>query len=265
MHCGKMLTLVRAHKPLVHHITNQVTMSECANITLAAGGLPIMAHAPEEVTEMVARAGALVLNIGTLSPAQIEAMLLAGRRANELGIPIVLDPVGVGATSFRTDSANRLLLNLRIAIIKGNAAEIAILAGGLAEIKGVESIAVSGDISNLAAILAKETGAVVVVTGAVDWVTDGSRAVAVHNGHVLMSKVVGTGCMTASVLGCFVSVSKDMFAAAVGALVSFNVAAEIAAQETSAPAAFKVALFDALFCLTETTVDTMQNIREGKM
>ncbi|MCW3490547.1 hydroxyethylthiazole kinase [Dethiobacter alkaliphilus] len=262
MEIGGLLEKLREEKPLVHHITNMVTMSECANVTLVAGGLPIMAHAPQEVAEMVSHAGALVLNIGTLTPAQVDAMVLAGRRANELGLPVVLDPVGAGATSLRSEAVKRLLKEIKISIIKGNEAEIAIMAGGAAEIKGVESINVSGDVVELAVSLARDTNAVVAVTGAVDRVTDGERMVEVANGNALMATVVGTGCMTASVMGCFAAVEKDTLKAAVAALVTFNVAAELAARNSDAPASFKSQLFDELYRLDEQTIRSRQNIKE---
>lgn len=259
---GEMFRKVREVKPLVHHITNMVTVSECANVTLVTGGLPIMAHAPEEVAEMVAHAGALVLNIGTLTPAQVDAMVLAAKRANELGLPVVLDPVGAGATRLRSESAKRLLAETQIQIIKGNAAEVAILAGGMAEIKGVESIHVSGDVAQLAAQLARAAGTVVAVTGAVDLVTDGRRLVSVRNGHPLMGTVVGTGCMTASVMGCFAAVEPDALSAAVAALVTFNVAAELAAPAAQGPASFREKLFDALYRLDAAVVEEMKQTEE---
>lgn len=258
---GKNFTVLRERKPLIHHITNQVTISECANITLAAGGLPIMSHAVEEVEEMVSSADALVLNLGTLTPLQIKAMLLAGKRANELQRPIILDPVGVGATHLRSESAKKLMTDLQVTIIKGNAAEIAILAGGVAEIKGVESIAVSSDVAVLASVLARETGAVVVVTGAVDLVTDGQCLFEVYNGHPLMSKVVGTGCMTASIMGCFAAVEKNYLQAAVSGLVAINIAAEEAALDADGPALFKIKLFDQLFRLSVPTLAARQRIK----
>lgn len=263
MEIAKLLTLVREKKPLVHHITNMVTASECANITLLAGGLPIMAHALEEVEEMVGHAGALVLNIGTLSPAQVEAMLAAGRRANELGLPIILDPVGAGATALRTESAVRLLDQLQIGVIKGNAAEIAVLAGGRAEIRGVESLGVDGDVAALAVSLARRRRTVVAVTGAVDLVTDGRRLVEIGNGHPLMGKVVGTGCMSASLVGCFAAVEPDLLYATAAALVCFGVAAELAGEEgITLPTAFKERLFDQLYRLDVAVVDKRKNITQ---
>jgi hydroxyethylthiazole kinase len=265
MDTGKILTALRQRRPLIHHITNQVTISECANITLAAGGLPIMAHAVEEAAEMAAGADAVVLNIGTLTPAQIEAMLQAGRSANKLQRPLILDPVGVGTTSLRSASVKKLLAELQFSIIKGNAAEVAILAGGVAEIKGVEAIAVSADVVPLAAALARETGAVVAVTGEVDLVTDGQQLLEVHNGHHFMSRVVGTGCMTASVIACFAAVEANYLAAAAAGLAAINTAAEFAAEEADGPALFKVKLFDQLSALSPAALTARQKITEGQL
>ena len=150
MRTGADLAALRERKPLVHQITNYVVMNETANATLALGALPVMAHAQEEVEELAAVAGALVLNIGTLSPPWIEAMLLAARAANAAGVPVVLDPVGVGATRLRTETAKRLLDEVEITIVRGNAAEIASLAGREAEIRGVESIGASDSAADLA-------------------------------------------------------------------------------------------------------------------
>src|ERR671939_947272 len=165
---GTTLRVLRERKPLVHQITNYVVMNETANATLALGALPVMAHALEEVEEMTAIAGALLLNTGTLSPPWVEAMLAAGRAANANGVPIVLDPVGAGATTYRTDTARRLLDELEIAVVRGNAAEIATLAGREAEIRGVESVGVSESGAELARAAARELGLVAAVTGPVD-------------------------------------------------------------------------------------------------
>src|SRR5947208_15341407 len=164
-------------------------MNETANATLALGALPVMAHAPQEVEEMAALAGALVLNIGTLSEHWVEAMLLAGGAANRAGVPIVLDPVGAGATAYRTDTARRLLHELEIAVVRGNAAELATLAGTQAEIRGVESIGAAGSGAELARNAARELGCVTAVTGPVDHVSDGERVLAVSNGHALLGTV----------------------------------------------------------------------------
>ncbi|HHX75597.1 MAG TPA: hydroxyethylthiazole kinase [Firmicutes bacterium] len=260
MQTGKMLAAVRAQKPLVYHITNTVTISDCANITLVCGGLPVMAPAAEEAEEMAAQAQAVVLNIGTLTKEQVRAMLLAGRKARELHIPVILDPVGAGATALRLESARRLVAEVAPDIIKGNAAEIAVLAGGKAVMRGVESVAVTGSVTDMALSLAREAGSVVAVTGAVDVVTDGGEVVEVYNGHPLMACVVGTGCMTASLMGCFAAVERNRLQAAAAALSVFNLAAEEAARQAQAPAAFKAALFDALYGLDPAVAEERQKI-----
>ena len=156
---------MRERKPLVHQITNYVVMNETANATLALGALPVMAHAREEVAEMVRLAGALVLNIGTLSPHWVEAMLIAGKAANEQGVPVVLDPVGVGATTYRTETAKRILDEVRVTVLRGNAGEVATLVGVEAEVRGVESIDAGGDAADLAQQAARSLELVASVTG----------------------------------------------------------------------------------------------------
>ena len=182
MRTGADLAAIRERKPLVHQITNYVVMNETANATLALGALPVMAHAVEEVEEMASVAGALVLNIGTLSEHWIEAMLLAAKAANAAGVPVVLDPVGAGATRLRTETAKRILDEAEIAVVRGNAAEVATLAGREAEIRGVESIGAADSGAELAKAAASALGCVVSVTGPVDHVSDGARTIAVANG-----------------------------------------------------------------------------------
>src|SRR6266496_1377895 len=172
---GADLAAIRERKPLVHQITNYVVMNETANATLALGALPVMAHAREEVEEMVALAGALVLNIGTLSPHWIDAMILAGKAANEYGVPVVLDPVGAGATRFRTETARRLLDEVKVAVLRGNQGEVATLVGLQAEVRGVESIGAGGEPADLARTAARNLGLVASVTGPIDHVSDGDR------------------------------------------------------------------------------------------
>src|SRR2546421_1288881 len=200
---GQTLREVRERTPLVHQIPNYVVMNETANATLALGALPVMAHAREEVEDMVALAGALVLNIGTLSPHWVEAMFLAGRAANEHGVPVVLDPVGAGATRFRTETARRLLDEVKVAVLRGNQGEIATLVGVQAEVRGVESIGVSGEPADLARAAARNLGLVASVTGVVDHVSDGKRVLTVANGHELLAAVTGTGCMSSAITGSF--------------------------------------------------------------
>lgn len=249
-----ILTRLRTRRPLIHHITNFVVMNTTANITLCAGALPVMAHAREEVEEMAACADALVLNLGTLWPEQVEAMLLAGGRANAKGIPIVLDPVGAGATTYRTESAHRLLSEPSVAIVRGNAAEIAALSGIEAGIRGVESVGDSGDTAAIAAAFAQRHHCVAAITGPVDVISDGQRLLRVRNGHPLMGKVTGTGCMATSVIAAFAAVEKDFALATAVALACYGLAGEKAAESAQGPGSFQMHLFDALAQLDEDAV-----------
>lgn len=244
---GKYLQTLRARKPLVHHITNVVTVGDCANATLYLGALPVMANSPREAEEMVGLAQALVLNIGTLHEEQIEAMLLAGRRANELGVPIVLDPVGAGATGYRTETAERLLRELKIAVLKGNAGEVATLAGEQAEVRGVESGEVA-EIVRPARTLSDKTGGVVAVTGERDLVVQGEQVEWIGGGSPRMKTFVGSGCVATSVIGCFLGAHpNEPFAATVAALSYYRRAAERAGETAAAgPVAFRDRLYAAL-------------------
>jgi hydroxyethylthiazole kinase len=247
MNAQETLELIRERKPLVHQITNYVVMNETANVTLAVGALPVMAHAREEVEEMVGLASALVINIGTLSPHWVEAMLLAGRAANERGIPVVLDPVGAGATRYRTETAGRILDEVRVTVLRGNAGEVATLVGVEAEVRGVESIGAGDDPAALARAAAQQLGLVASVTGPVDHVSDGERTVKVANGHPLLAAITGTGCMSTALTGCFLAVKPDEpLDAAAEALVAFGIAGEDAAHDAKGPGSFHVGLYDAL-------------------
>jgi hydroxyethylthiazole kinase len=263
MRTGPDLATIRERKPLVHQITNYVVMNETANATLALGALPVMAHAIEEVEEMASVAGALVLNIGTLSAQWIEAMLLAAKAANTAGVPVVLDPVGVGATQYRTETAKRILGAADIAVLRGNAAEVATLAGRHAEIRGVESIGAWDSGSELAGAAATELGCVVAVTGPVDHVSDGERTIAIANGHELLGTVTGTGCMSSAMTGCFLAVAPDRpLEAAAEALVAFGVAGEDAAVDAKGPGTFHAGLYDALYNLDPQTIDSRARVTE---
>jgi len=263
MRTGADLAAIRERKPLVHQITNYVVMNETANATLSLGALPVMAHAVEEVEEMASVAGALVLNIGTLSAHWIEAMLLAGKAANRAGAPVVLDPVGAGATRLRTETAKRILDGVEIAVVRGNAAEVATLAGREAEIRGVESIGASDSGADLAKAAARALGCVAAVTGPVDHVSDGEHSIAVANGHELLATVSGTGCMATAITGCFLAVAVDRpLEAAVEALVAFGIAGEDAARDAKGPGTFHAALYDALYNLDPDTIDSRAKIDE---
>src|SRR5215213_4631668 len=238
---GETLRELRERKPLVHQLTNYVVMNETANATLAVGALPVMAHAHEEVEEMVGLASALVLNIGTLEPAWVESMLLAGRAASARGIPVVLDPVGAGATRYRTETAKRILDEVGVMVLRGNAGEVATLVGVEAEVRGVESIDAGGDAAELALQAARRLGVVVSVTGPVDQVSDGETTLAVANGHELLASVTGTGCISTAITGCFLAAKPQApLEAAAEALAAFGVAGEDAAVGARGPGSFHV-------------------------
>lgn len=248
------LLLVRGKSPLVHNITNLVVMNFTANALLAAGASPVMAHAREEVEEMVGLAGALVLNIGTLTPAWVESMLIAGRRANELGVPIVMDPVGAGATKLRTESARMLLKELSLTMVRGNASEIMALAGQGAGAKGVDSRHGVEEAADAAGELARSLKTPVAITGAVDLITDGSATYRVANGHPLMGRVTGMGCAATALIGAFLAVETNPLVATACALSFFGQAGEEAANRCQGPASFMTALLDALYYLTPEQV-----------
>jgi hydroxyethylthiazole kinase len=244
------LSALRERRPLVHNITNLVEMNFTANALLAMGASPVMAHAAGEVEEMTALAGALVLNIGTLSEEWVESMLRAGRAAAAAGTPAVLDPVGAGATRMRTAAALRIAAEVRPRVVRGNPSEVLALAGAAATTRGVDTTDPVERAAALAGRLAVDLGATVAVTGAVDLVTDGARTVRVRNGHPLMSRVTGTGCAATAAIGAFLAVDGDPVAAAAGALAFFGLAGEIAAERAAAPGSFMIALLDALYTIT---------------
>jgi hydroxyethylthiazole kinase len=258
---GASLAALRERRPLVHQITNLVVMNETANLTLAVGALPVMAHALEEVEEMASKAGALVLNIGTLSPSWIESMLRAGKAANRALVPVVLDPVGAGATSYRTATALRLLAEVRVSVVRANPAEIAALCDQPGAIRGVESIS-TGDPGELADLAARRLGTVVAVTGATDHVASPTGHAAISNGVPLLTMVTGTGCMASALCGCFAAVHPDdPLAAAVAALATLGVAAEDAAGSARGPGSFHVNLYDSIAALQPEALSARARIR----
>ncbi|MEI6840711.1 MAG: hydroxyethylthiazole kinase [Methanomicrobiales archaeon] len=262
MKLSAMLGLIRQNKPLIHHITNYVTVNDCANITLCIGASPVMSHALEEVEEMVGHAGALVLNIGTLDSSQAASMLLAGHAANNLNIPVIVDPVGAGATRYRTNFVQRLIEELQISVMKGNAGEIGVLAGADAHVRGVDSGDVNGNLPSIAQNFAHESGITIIMTGATDIVSNGRQIITIENGHPMMGRISGTGCMATSVIASFVAVSRNTAEASAAALAAFGIAGERAAAGTSGPGTFKSALFDQLSHLTPAELGTDAKIRE---
>lgn len=257
------LVSVRKSQPLVHHLTNWVTIYDCAQVVKSFGASPVMAHAPEEVADMASLASALVLNIGTLTTEFIASMKLAARAANKKGIPVVLDVCGAGATAFRDDKSFELIDETRIDVIKGNASEVARIAGEQVRTRGVDACEVENDLREMAVSLARERNCTVVVTGKEDIVAGDGQSFIVGNGHDMMSRVVGTGCMAASVIGTFAAVAPgDIPSAAAAGLCCFEVAAELAVERSAGPGTFKERLFDCIYLLNKEHVESMQRVAQ---
>ena len=244
---------VRRKTPLVHHITNYVTVNDCANACICAGGSPVMTDAAEDVPAMVSLASASVLNIGTLNPRTVASMRIAAEACRDNRVPFVLDPVGAGATPYRTETAESLMA-LGPAVVKGNAGEIGVLSGAGGDVKGVDSHG-AGDAAEAARSLAERLGCVVVATGVFDYVSDGDAVVELCNGCDLLSAVSGTGCMLSSVVGCYVGACGASVESVASAVTAFNVAAEAASNRCSGPGTFKPALLDALYNLDGKAAD----------
>ncbi|WP_412103396.1 hydroxyethylthiazole kinase [Rossellomorea aquimaris] len=249
----ELVSKLREENPLVHNITNVVVTNFTANGLLAIGASPVMAYAKEEVAEMASIAGALVLNIGTLSHGEVESMIIAGKAANEKGVPVVLDPVGAGATTFRTDMSRKILKEVKVSIIRGNAAEVANVAGETWTIKGVDAGSGSGSKVGLARKVANQFGITVVITGEQDVISDGKTTYRVANGHPILTKVTGTGCLLSSVIGAFAAIERDHVKAAVTAVSIYGIAAEKAARLTvdKGPGSFQVEFLNQLSKIKE--------------
>ena len=249
MRAEEVLRKIGMEKPLIHHLTNYVTVNLVANVTLCTGALPVMAHAVEEVEQMVASAGALVINMGTLDPPWIEAMIRAGKEANRRGIPVVFDPVGAGATEFRSRMPEKLIAEIEFAAVCGNAGEVATLAGLEAEVRGVESLA--GDAREAVVEAARALGTTVAATGPVDYVSDGESVLAVENGHPLLGRIVGSGCSSTAVIGCFTAAAGGDPETVAAALAYFGRAGELAAEKAEGPGTFEPLLLDALASVSD--------------
>ncbi len=235
----KYLDNTRLKTPLVHCITNYVTVNDCANILLACGASPIMADDADEVEEITSICNALVINIGTLNERTVQSMLKAGRKANELGHPVVLDPVGAGASALRNSTVFQLLKEVKFAVIRGNISEIKTAAMGSGTTKGVDADVsdrvTEGNLREAVAFaqgLSLRTGAVIVITGAIDIVADGRRAYVIRNGHALMSKITGTGCMLTTVIAAYCAANpEDMTSAAAAAVSAMGLCGELAYEK----------------------------------
>ena len=244
------LSAIRAQKPLIHNITNYVVMNYTANALLAMGASPVMAHAQNEVEDMVAFAAALVLNIGTLTDDWVFSMIKAGRKASEQQTPVILDPVGSGATPLRTDSSKKIIEETRISVIRGNASEILSLRHAASKTKGVDAIHSVEEAAKTATVLAQELDTTLAITGPVDLITDGDRVIRVKNGHPLMGYVTGTGCTATVTIAAFLAVDDDPVSATATALAYFGLAGEVAGQNATAPGSFMIQMIDALYTIT---------------
>ena len=257
------LAAVREKKPLIHNITNYVVMNYTANALLAMGASPVMAHAQNEVEDMASFAGALVINIGTLEDDWIASMMKAGKKASELNTPIILDPVGSGATALRTNAAKAIIEETRLSVIRGNASEILSLRHEDSKTKGVDSIHSVEEAAQTATVLARELNTALAITGPVDLVTDGQRIVRVSNGHPLMGYVTGTGCTATTTIGAFLAVDDDPVSATATALAFFGLAGEVAGQQAQAPGSFMIRMLDALYTITPEELKAGCKIEEN--
>lgn len=255
----KDIEQIRNQGPLIHNITNYVVMNITANALLAIGASPVMAHALPEVEDMAGLAGALVINIGTLSDDWIAAMFKAAEKAAERKKPIILDPVGAGATSYRTRTAKSLMRAAAPAIIRGNASEIMALTETGASTKGVDSTSASDQALDAADALAREFACSVCVTGAVDFIVSTRGVTAVKNGHPMMPRVTGLGCTATALCGAFAAVNPDYDKAAAQAMAVMGIAGEMAAETAAGPGSFQVGFIDALYRISEMDIKKRLN------
>ena len=256
-----MLENVRKNCPLIHNITNYVTVNDCANIVIACGASPIMADDKEEVAEITTICSGLNINIGTLNSRTIASMLIAGKRANELNHPVVLDPVGAGASKLRTETAMQLLEEVKFSVIRGNISEIKTLASGSGTTKGVDADVADkvteenlDDVIAFAKAFAKKTGAIIAITGAIDIVADSEKAYCIRNGHPMMSSITGTGCQLSAMTAAFVTANPNQLLEATAAAVSaMGYAGEVAYSrltEMDGNSTYRNYIIDAIYNMT---------------
>lgn len=258
----KSIELIRCQSPVVHNITNYVVMNNTANALLAIGASPVMAHAEEEVEDMVNIASALVINIGTLSESWINSMFKAARQARKKGIPVILDPVGAGATAYRTKTARNLINGEPPAVIRGNASEIMALGDDKARTKGVDSAAFSEAAIDIARGLSETHHCVVCVSGPTDYIVDKEKILRIKNGHPLMSRVTGLGCTASALCGAFAAVEKQPFAATAEAMAVMGIAGEMAAEAAAGPGTLQTHFLDDLYRLSEDDIRRRLKVEE---
>ncbi len=253
---------IRAKSPLIHNITNYVVMNNTANALLAIGASPVMIHAEEEVEDIAAIAAALVINIGTMSPPWVRGMFKAFAKAVSMGVPVVIDPVGAGATPYRTRTIRELIGAGRPTIIRGNASEIMALTDDRLKTKGVDSTAASAEALQAARHISEKHQCVVCVSGAVDYIVDGARMLKIANGHPMMTRVTGLGCTASALCGAFAAVEKDTAAAAAKAMAVMGIAGEMAASLSVGPGSLQMNFLDTLYRLNEAGIAGCLKIEE---
>ena len=264
---SRLLDEVRNNGPLVHHITNYVTVNDCANVTLGIGGSPIMADAIEEAADIAAISSSLVINIGTLNDRTVGSMLAAGKSANSRGIPVVFDPVGAGASKLRNETTEKILNEVKISIIRGNISEVRHISGLSSSTKGVDASESDsgGDSLKVAKELAGRLGCVVAITGAIDVISDGCRCVCVENGTPMLSRITGAGCMCSSLVGSFAGAAPDrLFAAAVAAILCMGIAGDIASERYGSvgSGSFRSGVLDAIYSMEVAEVEKRARFNE---
>jgi len=261
------LNNLKSVKPLVHCITNYITANDCANAILAIGGSPAMADATEEVEEMASQAQALVLNLGTIANELVDVMVKAGKAANKSGVPVIFDPVGVGATNYRKKSSFRLLEEVKFSVIRGNMAEIKVLCGMEANSKGVDSVedVKEDEAFDIAKRLAKKLNTVVAITGVVDYISDGERVITIRNGNEMLTRVTGTGCMTTALIGAYLGGGSSPLSCAVAGVSTMGIVGEIAFENlkgNEGSGSYRVSLIDGMYNLKEEDFNKIGKINE---
>lgn len=253
---------IRSRQPIIHHITNYISINDCANVTLAAGASPIMANDPGEVEEVTAQSAALVLNLGTPNTRMLESMLLAGKKANEMGIPVILDPVGVGLTQVRTRTVEQIVLCVRLTAVRGNLAEIQRMTGVYAAMRGIDSLVPVDNADDIVRQAAQQMGCMVAATGPDDFITDGSSVCRISNGDAMLTRITGSGCMTTSlVASCCAAMGASPIAVAAGVML-MGIAGEMACAAMlpgEGAGSFRIRLMDAVSNMTAEDV-----LRQGR-
>ena len=259
---ASILNEIRNNSPLVHNITNYVVMNNTANALLSVGASPVMAHSLDEVEDIISISSSLVINMGTLSELWIDSMIKAGKKANQLKKPIVFDPVGVGASSYRTEVAKEIIEKTSPCIIRGNASEIMVLAQLSSVTKGVDSTAKTVEALDGAIQLSKELNNTVVVSGETDYIVTRNKVSSVNNGREIMSKVTGMGCTATSVIGASVAVEDDVHEAAVFSMALMGVAGEIAESKSNGPGSFQISFLDTLSSVSSKIISDNARIND---